>query len=97
MTAPKLAISELPDWPRGLSRAQAAAYVGVGPVKFETEVAAGIWPQPWVRGRRVTWDRKGLDKVFDQRGGIVARSGADIVRERERRHGNGEADARPPR
>ena len=95
MTAPKLAISELPDWPRGLSRAQAAAYVGVGPVKFEAEVAAGIWPAPWARGRRVTWDRRELDRVFGRRAGLGARSGADIVRERER-HGNGKADARPP-
>ena len=97
MTARKTDISGLPDWPRGLSLEQAAAYVGVSPGKFKEEVAEGLWPKPWKRGRRLIWDRMALDKVFDQRSKLTARSGADIVRERERRHGNGEVDARSPR
>lgn len=55
----------LPFTPRGLSRPQAAAYVGVGPSLFDRLVAEGTMPQPFhLRGRRV-WDRLRLDRAIE--------------------------------
>ncbi|MEJ6395498.1 hypothetical protein V8J82_19725 [Gymnodinialimonas sp. 2305UL16-5] len=50
---------------RGLSRAEAAEYVGVGVSKFDTLVADGRMPEPKrIDGRRV-WDRRQVDRAFD--------------------------------
>jgi excisionase family DNA binding protein len=50
--------------PRGLSREEAAAYVGVSPGTFDKMVAAGEMPAPkMIRARRV-WDRVALDTAF---------------------------------
>lgn len=50
--------------PRGLSREQAAAYIGVSAVKFDRLVFDGRMPRPKaIDGRRV-WDRHQLDKAF---------------------------------
>ena len=50
--------------PRGLSREEAAAYVGVGVTKFDAMVADGRMPNPKkIDGRRV-WDRLRLDSAF---------------------------------
>lgn len=52
------------DCPRGLSRAQAAAYVGVSPGTFDKLVEDGTMPKPkQIRARRV-WDREELDLAF---------------------------------
>lgn len=51
--------------PRGLSRLEAAAYVGMGPTKFDELVAAKLMPGPKRVGSRVIWDRKALDSAFD--------------------------------
>ena len=56
-------------WPRGLSRAQAAAYAGVGETKFMAEVEDGLWPKPETRGGRSIWDRRRMDEAWDRRGG----------------------------
>jgi len=50
--------------PRGLSREQAAAYIGVSPNFFDGMVSAGSMPSPkkW-RGRNL-WDRVALDAAF---------------------------------
>ena len=51
--------------PRGLSRIQSAAYIGVSPSTFDKLIADGVMPGPKkVRGR-VVWDRKRLDECFD--------------------------------
>jgi excisionase family DNA binding protein len=51
--------------PRGLSRVQAAEYIGVSPSTFDKMVADGEMPAPKrIRGR-VIWDRKQLDCAFD--------------------------------
>ena len=50
--------------PRFLSRTDAAAYLGVSPRTFDSEVAAGLWPKPIRRGLRgghLTWDIRALD------------------------------------
>lgn len=51
--------------PRGLSRVEAAAYVGVGVTKFEEMVSDGrMPPAKRIDGRRV-WDLKRLDAAFE--------------------------------
>lgn len=50
--------------PRGMSREEAARYVGVGVTKFETMVASGAMPRPKRIGGRVVWDRIRLDMAF---------------------------------
>jgi predicted DNA-binding transcriptional regulator AlpA len=50
---------------RGLSRNDAAAYVGCGPTKFDEMVADGRMPPPRrIDGRKV-WDVVELDSHFD--------------------------------
>lgn len=54
-----------PPTRRGLHRAEAAAYVGVGDSKFDAMVADGRMPKPkQIDGRRV-WDVRALDRAFD--------------------------------
>ena len=51
--------------PRGLSREQSSAYIGVSAAKFDAMVKDGRMPPPkCVDGRRV-WDRHRLDMAFD--------------------------------
>jgi predicted DNA-binding transcriptional regulator AlpA len=54
--------SSLP--PRGLSREQAAVYVGVSPTLFDELVADGRMPRPKRINRRLVWDRLQLDAAF---------------------------------
>lgn len=52
------------DCPRGLSRMEAARYVGVSATLFDQMVKEGAMPRPkHVRARRV-WDRNALDMAF---------------------------------
>ena len=51
--------------PRGLKRAQAAAYVGVSPSLFDEMVADGRMPSPRMVNSRMVWDRHELDFSFD--------------------------------
>lgn len=50
--------------PRGLSREQAAAYVGVSRTKFDEMVRDGRMPKPKRVDGRVIWDRLRLDEAF---------------------------------
>ena len=50
--------------PRGLSRVQAAEYVGVGTTKFDEMVADGRMPKPKRIDGRNVWDRVKLDEAF---------------------------------
>lgn len=70
MVAGRSDLAGLPDWPRRLSRAQAAIYVGLSPTSFDAEVAAGRMPHPIDRGRRKLWDRVAIDRVLDSEIGI---------------------------
>lgn len=50
---------------RGLSRVEAAGYIGVGASKFDAMVVDGPMPKPKkIDGRRV-WDVRSLDRSFD--------------------------------
>ena len=50
--------------PRGLSRVQAAAYLGVGATLFDIMVGDGRAPQPKRINGRTVWDRLALDEAF---------------------------------
>ena len=52
-------------WPRGLSREQAAAYVGLGTTFFKQLVAEEKFPKPVKIGARLVWDIRELDAAFD--------------------------------
>ena len=51
--------------PRGLSRAEAAAYVGISPSLFDIMIKEGRMPGPKRIHSRVVWDRRKLDLAFD--------------------------------
>ncbi len=50
--------------PRGLSRGEAAAYVGVSARKFDEMVADGRMPRPKRIDARTIWDRLRVDDAF---------------------------------
>ncbi len=55
---------------RGLSRVEAAEYIGVGASKFDAMVSDGRMPKPKkIDGRRV-WDVRSLDRSFDTLPGV---------------------------
>ena len=60
------------DWPsmapRGLSRTQAAAYIGVSPSLFDLLVKDGRMPQPTYINSKPVWDRLKLDQAFEALG-----------------------------
>jgi hypothetical protein len=69
----RILLTDLPFWPRFLSRAEAARYVGVSEDVFADEVAGGHWPQARRRGGkggRLTWDRLALDAAADADSGL---------------------------
>src|SRR5215472_11926440 len=60
--------------PRGLSRAQAAEYIGVGVTKFDEMVGDGRMPRPMRIDGRTVWDRIKLDEAFDALDNEAAKS-----------------------
>lgn len=50
--------------PRGLSREEAARYIGVGTTKFDEMVKDGRMPKPKRVDARTLWDRVALDVAF---------------------------------
>ncbi|RAZ89478.1 hypothetical protein DPM33_18055 [Mesorhizobium hawassense] len=50
--------------PRGLSRDEAARYVGVGATLFDEMVVDGRMPKPKSVNSRAIWDRVALDIAF---------------------------------
>lgn len=50
--------------PRGMSRDEAARWIGVGATKFDEMVADGRMPRPKRVDGRVVWDRLKLDMAF---------------------------------
>ena len=51
---------------RGLSRDEAAAYIGISPTKFDEMVADGRMPTPKRIDARRVWDVHQLDSFFDK-------------------------------
>jgi predicted DNA-binding transcriptional regulator AlpA len=60
--------------PRGLSRMQAAEYIGVGATKFDEMVSDGRMPRPKRIDGRTVWDRIRLDEAFDTLDNEAAKS-----------------------
>lgn len=60
----------MPDQPRLMTRAEAAAYCGYSPEHFSRHVAAGRLPQPLPHMHR--WDRQAIDRALDALSGISA-------------------------
>jgi predicted DNA-binding transcriptional regulator AlpA len=50
--------------PRGLSRDEAARYVGIGTTKFDEMVGDGRMPRPKRVDGRVIWDRLKIEAAF---------------------------------
>lgn len=50
--------------PRGMSREEAARYVGVGVTKFDQMVTDGRMPRPKKIDGRVIWDRLKIEAAF---------------------------------
>ncbi|WP_424627964.1 helix-turn-helix transcriptional regulator [Bradyrhizobium sp. SYSU BS000235] len=51
--------------PRGLSRSEAASYIGISPSLFDQMVHDGRMPPPKRINSRTVWDRVRLDQAFD--------------------------------
>lgn len=51
--------------PRGLSRSEAAAYIGVSPSLFDAMIRDGRMPGPKRINARTVWDRRQLDTAFE--------------------------------
>jgi excisionase family DNA binding protein len=50
--------------PRGLSREEAARYVGVSPTTFDRMIVDRQMPKPKLARGRNVWDRAALDMAF---------------------------------
>ena len=58
--------------PRGLRRAQAAAYIGISPSHFDKQRALGAIPAPRSMFGVDLYDRHELDFLFDSKAASVA-------------------------
>ena len=58
-------MSDFPYPPRGMCRADAAAYIGVSPSMFDAMVRDGRMPGPKLINTRTVWDRFALDHAFE--------------------------------
>ena len=56
-------------WPRGMSAAMAASYLGITLTQFRREVAAGRMPVPVTLARQEVWLREDLDDLLDNLAG----------------------------
>jgi hypothetical protein len=59
-------IAHMPDWPRLLSRVQAAEYAGLSPNTFDQHIKV----EPIRLGKRVLFDRLQLDRFIDTLSGV---------------------------
>jgi len=82
MTSPRPLPSNIP--PRGLTRDQAAEFVGLSAGSFVEQVKAGILPPPISFGRRKVWDVQALNSALDRLSGLQAISTGDQAAEIER-------------
>jgi hypothetical protein len=64
-TATPTPTRELRFPPRGMSRVEAADYVGISPSLFDTMVRDGRMPGPKLINTRTIWDRLALDRAFE--------------------------------
>lgn len=74
--------ANVPLQPRGLCREDAAAYIGLGPTKFDELVNDGRMPRPKRVDGRVVWDRYALDAYFSDLPDDNRRNAIDRLRAR---------------
>src|SRR5262249_34672672 len=65
VSPPRAGSLSLGVMPRGLSRVQAAEYIGVSPTKFDELVGDGRMPKPKRVDAWRLWDTRALDRAFD--------------------------------
>lgn len=65
MTAARPSSPIAPPTRRGLSRVEAAGYIGFSPSYFDKMVQDGLMPSPKRVGTRKIWDVRALDLAFD--------------------------------
>jgi len=64
---------------RGLSRSEAAAYVGISPSFFDALVKSGRMPKAISIGGRRVWDIRQLDEAFEDFAGNQSNSWDKLV------------------
>lgn len=64
MTGPKIALADMPAWPRFLSEEEAAAYVRLSLNTFRNGIGT-LWPKAVRIGRRKLYDRMAMDRAVD--------------------------------
>ena len=64
MSDPKIALADMPAWPRFLSEEEAASYVRISRTTFRNGVGS-IWPKAVRIGRRKLYDRLAIDRAVD--------------------------------
>lgn len=74
----RLPYSDLPGWPRRMSVALAASYLGISPAKL-LDGAGTTYPAAIRDGRRMLWDRAALDAYVDGQEPAGAASGRDPI------------------
>jgi predicted DNA-binding transcriptional regulator AlpA len=65
---------------RGLSRQEAARYVGISVTLFDELVAEGVMPQPFTIRSRKLWDIRALDAAIDALADVDAADKAERER-----------------
>ncbi|SMH60495.1 hypothetical protein [Azospirillum agricola] len=75
----------LPNWPRLLTRAQAASYLGLTINGFSRGMEDGMWPSPITYGGSKLWDRRRLDEAVDLLSGYVIETYEQDVEEADRK------------
>ncbi len=79
-------LAGLPNWPRLLTRAQAASYLGLTVTGFNTGLGEGTWPDPVIPyGRIKLWDRRRLDEAVDTLSGYAIQTREQIEEDDWRR------------
>lgn len=79
--------ADMPNWPRLLSEAQAAAYVSLSRNMFRARVGV-LWPKAIRIGRRKLYDRAALDRAVDGLCPTTSESPAEQIRRGRQQHGS---------
>lgn len=62
-------MKHIPDWPRMMKRATAAAYCDMSVASFEREVSDGVLPLPVTLGGLHHWSRTDIDAHLERLAG----------------------------
>lgn len=75
----RITLEDIAYPPRGLSRDEAARYIGVGVTKFDEMVNDRRMPQPRRIDNRRVWDRIQIDAAFSDLPSIGSVNGIDAI------------------